>query len=63
MPDDQVPEMPTILFGPEHFLQERYVDPEGQGGKIALIAFKQIRVQKPPNCLDRMHSRYLRQVA
>jgi hypothetical protein len=28
MPDDQVREMPTILFGPGRFLQERYVDPE-----------------------------------
>jgi hypothetical protein len=63
MPDEQVRAMPTILFGPEHLLQERYVDPEVQGGKIALIAFKQIRVQKPPNCLDRMHSRDLKQVA
>jgi hypothetical protein len=57
MPDDQVREMPTNLFGPEHFYQERYDDPEVQGGKIALIAFKQNRVQKPPNGLDRMHSR------
>jgi hypothetical protein len=54
---------PTILFGPEAQLQERYVDEEVQGGKIALIAFKQIRVQKPPNCLDRMQSTFSKQVA
>jgi hypothetical protein len=40
---------PTILFRPEAQLQERYVDEEVQGGKIALIAFKQIGAQKPPN--------------
>jgi hypothetical protein len=62
-PDDEVREEPTILFGPGSFLQERYVDPEVQGGKIALIAFKQIRAQKPPNGLDRMWSIYLKQVA
>jgi hypothetical protein len=44
-------------------LQERYDDPEVQGGKIALIAFKQLRVQKPPNCLDHMQSRFFKQVA
>jgi hypothetical protein len=42
---------------------KRYPDPEVQGGKIALISFKQTRVQKPPNCLDHMQSRYLKQVA
>jgi hypothetical protein len=35
-------------------LQERYPDPEVQGGKIALIAVKQMRAQKTPNDLDRM---------
>jgi hypothetical protein len=40
-----------------------YDDPEVQGGKIALIAAKQIRVQKPPSFLDHMQSRYLKQVA
>jgi hypothetical protein len=44
-------------------LQERYADPEVQGGKIALIAVKQIRVQKPPNGLDRMRTTFLKQVA
>jgi hypothetical protein len=44
-------------------LQERYDDPEVQGGKIALIAFKQNKVQKSPNCLDRIHSTFLKQVA
>jgi hypothetical protein len=63
MPDDQIHEMPRIIFGAGHGLQERYPDPEVQGGKIALIAFKQLRVQKPPNILDNMNSRYLKQVA
>jgi hypothetical protein len=53
-PIHEIREEPTILFGPEAYLQERYDDPEVQGGKIALIAAKQIRVQKPPNGLDRM---------
>jgi hypothetical protein len=53
-PIDEVREQPSILFGPEAYLQERYDDPEVQGGKIALIAAKQIRVKKPPNDLDRM---------
>jgi D-aminopeptidase len=44
-------------------LQGRYDDPEVQGGKIALIAFKQNRAQKPPNFLDRMWSTFLKQVA
>jgi hypothetical protein len=63
LPDNQIMEMPRILFGPHHTSQERCDDPEVQGGKIALIAFKQMRAQKPPNCLDRMHSRFLKQVA
>jgi hypothetical protein len=63
LPDDQLREEPRIIFGPGHHLQERYDDPEVQGGKIALIAFKQIGVQKPPNRLDHMQSRYLKQVA
>jgi hypothetical protein len=63
LPDDQVREEARIIFGPNHSLQERYDDPEVQGGKIALIAFKHLRVQKTPNCLDHMHSRYLKQVA
>jgi hypothetical protein len=53
----------TFLFGPEARLQERYDDPEVQGGKIALIAVEQIRVQKPPNGLNRMQSTLLKQIA
>jgi hypothetical protein len=47
----------------EGVLQERYDDPEVQGGKIALIAVNRITVQKPPNCLDRMTTRKQKQVA
>jgi hypothetical protein len=43
--------------------QERYDDPEVQGSKIALIAVNSKTVQKPANCLDRMTSRFLKQVA
>jgi hypothetical protein len=59
----KVHEEPTIYFGPESSLQERYDDEEVQGGKIALIAFKQMGVQKPPNGLDRMQSTFSKQVA
>jgi hypothetical protein len=62
-PLDQVQNEPAILFGPECTLQERYPDPEVQGGKIALIAFKQKRAQKPPNDLDRMQSTLQKQIA
>jgi hypothetical protein len=41
LPDDQVKESPVSLFGPDSYLQERYDDPEVQGGKIALIATNQ----------------------
>jgi hypothetical protein len=61
--DQDVKEKPKSLFGPEAYLQERYDDPEVQGGKIALIAAKQITVQKPPNGLDRMQSTLLKQIA
>jgi hypothetical protein len=44
-------------------LQERYDDPEEQGGKIALIAANSKTVQKPPNCSDRMTTRKQKQVA
>jgi hypothetical protein len=54
---------PQVLFGPDAQLQERYVDEEVQGGKIALIAFKQMRARKPPNYLDRMQSTFSKQVA
>jgi hypothetical protein len=62
-PVPDVTDQPTTLFGPERFLQERYADEEVQGGKIALIAVKQMRAQKPPNCLDRMQSTFLKHVA
>jgi hypothetical protein len=62
-PLDQVREEPSILFGSGCHLQERYPDPEVQGGKIALIAFKHLRAQKPPNGLDRMQSTLQKQVA
>jgi hypothetical protein len=61
--DDQIREEARIIFRPNHSLQERYADPEVQGGRIALIAFRHLRVQKPPNCLDHMNSRFLKQVA
>jgi hypothetical protein len=41
--DDEISDRPRQLFGQEAELQERYVDEEVQGGKIALIAFKQLR--------------------
>jgi hypothetical protein len=62
-PVPEVHEEPTILFGPGCFLQERYADEEVQGGKIALIAVKQNRAQKPPNGLDRTQSTFLKQIA
>jgi hypothetical protein len=54
---------PIALFGPGSVLEERYDDEEVQGGKIALIAVKQMRAQKPPNGLDRMQSTFSKQVA
>jgi hypothetical protein len=63
LPDDQIGELPSLLFGDGRYLQERYAEHEVQGGKIALIAFKQKRVQKPLNFLDRMRTTFLRQVA
>jgi hypothetical protein len=42
-------------------IEDQYVDPEVQGGKIVLLAEKQYGAQKPPNFLDRMQSRYLKQ--
>jgi hypothetical protein len=62
-PVSEVHEEPSILFGSECFLQERYDDEEVQGGKIALIASKQMRAQKPSNGLNRMQSTFLKQVA
>jgi hypothetical protein len=63
IPDHDIGNLPTLLFGPGAHKQDRYDDPEVQGGKIALIAVKQARVQKPPNFLDRMQSTFLKQVA
>jgi hypothetical protein len=60
-PDGQLD--PITLFGPTAVLQERYDDEEVRGGKIALIAVKQIRAQKPPNGLDRTQSTFSKQVA
>jgi hypothetical protein len=63
IPDNEIGNLPTLLLGPGAHQQDRYDDPEVQGGRIALIAVKQIKVQKPPNVLDRMQSTYLKQVA
>jgi hypothetical protein len=52
---------PSSVF--DQVLQERYNDPEVQGGKIAPIAANSIRVQRPPNFLDRMTTRKQKQVA
>jgi hypothetical protein len=52
---------PSTIF--EGDLQERYDDPEVQGGKIALIAANSKIAQEPPNCLDRMTTRQQKQVA
>jgi hypothetical protein len=60
---EEVQDAPQRLFGQEAQFQERYVDEEAQGGKIALISFKHLRAQKPPNCLDRMQSTFSKQVA
>jgi hypothetical protein len=60
---EEARDAPQVLFGPEAQLQERYADEEVQGGKIALIALKQMRAQKPPNYLDRMQSTFSKQVA
>jgi hypothetical protein len=63
IPDCHVGDLPLKLFGPHSSIQDRYDDPEVHGGKIALIGFKQKRVQKPPNFLDRMQSTFMKQVA
>jgi hypothetical protein len=61
LPDQYVPNSAQILLGGR--LQERYDDPEVQGGRIALIASNNNIVQKPPNSLDRMHASLPKQVA
>jgi hypothetical protein len=61
MRDQFAQQSAEILFGGR--LQERYPDPEVHGGKIALIASNNNRVQKPPNSLDRMHASLPKQVS
>jgi hypothetical protein len=61
VPDQFAEQSAGILFGGR--LQERYPDPEVQGGKIALIASNNNIVQKPPNSLDRMHASLPKQVS
>jgi hypothetical protein len=59
-PDDQCLSPSSVFDGVR---QERYDDPEVQGGKIALIAVNSKTVQTPPNFLDRMTTRKQKQVA
>jgi hypothetical protein len=61
MDDTMARDSPQILF--QGCLQERYDDPEVQGGKIALIATNNQYMQKPPNSLHRMTTTNLKQVA
>jgi hypothetical protein len=61
IPDQYAQKSAQILLGGRP--QERYDDPEVQGGKIALIASNNNIVQKPPNSLDRMHASLPKQVA
>jgi hypothetical protein len=63
IPDKEIGNLPTLLFGPGARKQDRCDDPEVQGGRIALVEVKKLRVQKPPNSLDRMQSTYLKQTA
>jgi hypothetical protein len=60
---EEIHEEPSKFFGLGSHLQERYAYEEVQGGKIALIAFKQTTAQKPLNGLDRMQSTFSKQVA
>jgi hypothetical protein len=61
MSDEHARGSADLLFGGR--LQERYNDPEVQGGKIALIVTNNQLVQRPPNSLDRMTSTNQKQVA
>jgi hypothetical protein len=61
MPDDYVQSNAVLLFGGQ--AHERYGDPEIQGGKIAVVATNNNKVQKPPNSLNRMHASRPKQVA
>jgi hypothetical protein len=63
MSDEEVKDSPTAVFGPASILQERYDDPEVQGGKIALIETEHQKAQRPPNFSDRMQSTFLKQLA
>jgi hypothetical protein len=58
--DDQCLNPSTIFDGD---IQERYDDPEVQGGRTVLIAAESKTVQKPPNHLDQMKTRKQKQVA
>jgi hypothetical protein len=61
MSDDIAVDFGHILLGGVQ--QERYDDPEVQGGRIARIASNNNIVQRPPNSLDRMNASYSKQVA
>jgi hypothetical protein len=61
MTDELAVHHADFLFGGR--IQERYPDPEIQGGKIALVALNNNIVQKPPNTLDRMQTSLLKQMA
>jgi hypothetical protein len=61
MPDEQAIDFARILLG--GIQQERYPDPEVQGGRIARIASNNNKVKRPTNSLDRMHASLPKQVA
>jgi hypothetical protein len=61
MSDELSTDFARILLGGTQ--QELYDDPEVQGGRIALIASNNNKVQRPPNSLDRMHASLPKQVA
>jgi hypothetical protein len=62
MSDIEVKKSPVALFGPGSKLQERYDDPEVQGGKIALTETKNQEAHAV-HFLDRMQSTFLKQLA
>jgi hypothetical protein len=60
--DEHSAKSALLLFGRQ--IQDGYDDPEGQGGKIALIVDNTNNlVQHPPNSLDRLDSSLPKQVA
>jgi hypothetical protein len=61
MPDQHAAQSAQILFGGRQ--QERYDDPEVQGGRIAPIASNNNIVQRPPNSLDRIHASLPKKIA